>query len=91
MKEGLALLPGVDGVATTRHTMITLGDVKEVDALTTSVGMQAAILAISGGDDAEHQAALRKAQHAIILRPGDVKNWETLAFVRSQHLKRDVL
>ncbi|KAF9529299.1 superkiller protein 3 [Crepidotus variabilis] len=85
---GMALLPALDTSSTstsiTGSSTIPLGQAKEVDALTTSLNIQAAMLAANSSSRESIQEALCKAQRAIMMRPANSKNWETLAFVLSR-------
>jgi superkiller protein 3 len=88
-KDGCALLADTGTLSSGSSTLS--GDIQALaDALhIQSVALASqATLTIAEAEEETSEAflgrALRKAQRAILLRPWDLKGWQTLAYVRSQ-------
>jgi superkiller protein 3 len=75
-------------------TTSALSKVANIQALTDALRIQSVALAsltpatASEGTSADILGeALRKAQRAILLRPWELKGWQTLAYLRAKALK----
>lgn len=47
-----------------------------------SLGLRGVVETLIAGEDAK--TAVKQVQRAIMLSPGDIRNWEILAYMRSQ-------
>jgi superkiller protein 3 len=81
-KEGYLLL------ADTEYTLSSSSKVGDIQALTDALNIQSVALAsltsTAPKEETSVKEALRKAQRAILLRPWELKGWQTLAYVRSR-------